>query len=229
MSKKLIYAVDDEVHIRELLAYNLAEAGYEAAVFEDAPSLLEACAKRVPALILLDIMLPGMSGMEACRELKGSDSLRQVPVIFLTAKSDEFDKVLGLEMGADDYLSKPFGVRELLARIKTVLRRCEAAPGDKSAVIAVQDVVLDNKKRTVTQAGRELSLTLKEFELLRLLMMNKGHVLTRDVLLDSVWGYEYVGETRTVDVHILKLRKLLSDDSERYIETVRGVGYKFRE
>ncbi len=229
MSKKLIYAVDDEAHIRELIAYNLTESGFSVQSFEEAQPMLDACEKRVPDLILLDIMLPGMSGTEACRYLKSDSRFRQVPVIFLTAKTDEFDKVLGLELGADDYISKPFGVREMIARVRTVLRRCEGTSGEKQAVIAIRDLVLDSKKRTVTQGGKELSLTLKEFDLLRLLMMNKGHVLTRDVLLDSVWGYEYVGETRTVDVHILKLRKLLGDDSEQYIETVRGVGYKFRE
>lgn len=226
---KCIFVVDDEAHIRELITYNLEENGYIAAAFETGEEMLAALEKRQPALILLDIMLPGLSGLEVCKQLKRNPNTKDIPIIFLTAKAEEIDKVLGLELGGDDYISKPFGVRELIARIGTVLRRCEKRETKEADIIAVRDIVMNIAKRTVTKDDQPLTLTLKEFELLKLLILNKGNVFSRDVLLDKIWGYDYYGETRTVDVHIRNLRKALRDDKEEYIQTVRGIGYRFSE
>lgn len=228
MEKNLIYVVDDEAHICELIEYNLKENGYQVRTFPDGKSFLAATASKKPDLILLDIMLPEMSGLEICKKLKSDKEMERIPVVFLTAKNEEIDKVLGLELGADDYISKPFGIRELLARVKTVLRRC-GREQVQATVIAADDIVIDTSKHKVKKNGVELTLTLKEFELLKYLISHKGHVLTREVLLDRIWGYDYFGETRTVDVHIRQLRKLLGDHDEHYIETVRGVGYRFHE
>ncbi|TDT61845.1 response regulator transcription factor [Fonticella tunisiensis] len=229
MAGEKILIIDDEFHIVELLKYNLESNGYKVFYALSGKEGLEMALEKKPDLILLDIMLPEMDGFDVCKEIKKNESVENTPIIMLTAKGEEFDKILGLELGADDYITKPFSVRELLARIKAVLRR--NVKEDQSKIVHVGDLVIDMDRHEVTKSGNVLELTLKEFELLKLLVLNKGKVLTRDFLLDKVWGYEYYGETRTVDVHIRHLRKKIEEDDKnpRYIETVRGIGYKFKE
>lgn len=221
----MIYYAEDDSSIRELVLYTLKTTGFEARGFENGEKLFEALsAGDIPQLLLLDIMLPGEDGIEIMKRLRrgGYD----FPVIMVTAKNAEYDKVTGLDCGADDYISKPFGMMELIARIKAVLRRAERteslAGGD---ILSCGGVELDVRRHTVTVNGVPAELTLKEFELLRILMKNRNAVLTRDNLLESIWGYDCAGETRTVDVHIKTLRQKLGAGSE-IIKTVRGVGYK---
>ena len=189
----------------------------------DDKELSLAISKEIPDLILLDIMLPGEDGISILKRLRASGKTKSVPVIMLTAKSAEYDKVLGLDSGADDYITKPFGVMELISRVKAVLRR--VGPKERNPQLTVGDVTINVDKHQVLAKGKEVTLTLKEFELLRYLMENVGLVLTRDKVLETVWGYEYEGETRTVDVHIRTLRQKLGDCGSM-IETVRGVGYR---
>lgn len=221
----MIYYAEDDSSIRELVLYTLKTTGFEARGFENGEKLFEALsAGDIPQLLLLDIMLPGEDGIEIMKRLRrgGYD----FPVIMVTAKNSEYDKVTGLDCGADDYISKPFGMMELIARIKAVLRRAERteslAGGD---ILSCGGVELDVRRHTVTVNDEPAELTLKEFELLRILMKNRNAVLTRDNLLESIWGYDCAGETRTVDVHIKTLRQKLGAGAE-IIKTVRGVGYK---
>lgn len=222
MQKVLI--IEDEPNIRELVMYNVGQGGYKGIEAEDGIQGLAMARKEKPDLILLDIMLPGKNGYDICKELR-SEGVK-TPIIMLTAKNDEIDKVLGLEFGADDYLTKPFGIRELMARIKAVLRRTEDKP--RSDEIALGDLTIDIGRHEVKIGDKLIDLTLKEFDLLKTLAENRGRVLTRDQLLDKVWGFEYIGETRTVDVHVRYLRKKLGDEDKEgsYIQTVRGLGYK---
>ncbi|MDU1686811.1 MAG: response regulator transcription factor, partial [Clostridium perfringens] len=178
-------------------------------------------------LILLDLMLPEIDGLEVCKEIRRNEETSDIPVMMITAKGEEFDKVLGLELGADDYITKPFSIRELMARVKALLRRSNVKKEEN--IIKFGDVVVNFKTREVTKGTENVELTLKEFELLKLLIKNKGNILTRELLLDKIWGYEYIGETRTVDVHIRHLRKKIESDDKnpQYIQTIRGVGYKF--
>lgn len=231
MSKELIFAVDDEVHIQQLIQYNLEAAGFKVMVFDSAEKLLEALGSTLPALFLLDIMLPGMDGLELCRSLRSNNKTRSIPIIMLTAKGEEFDKVLGLELGADDYLTKPFSVRELAARVKALLRRTAGTAPEETGILRYGDIELDTARHEVFKNGKLLEMPPKEFELLKLLMQNRGKVLTRELLLDKIWGYDYYGETRTVDVHIRYLRQKIEDDDNKpaYIETIRGIGYKFSD
>jgi len=230
---KKILIIEDEPNIRELVRYNLKTNGYECISAEDGIMGITMVHREKPDLILLDIMLPEKNGLDICRELREEGN--NTPIIMMTAKTEESDKVMGLECGADDYISKPFGIREMLARIKAVLRRFEsttAAPQEKKkeTVMKVDDLSINVERHEVTVGERHVDLTLKEFELLRYLVENRGHVFTRDQLLNSVWGIDYAGETRTVDVHIRHLRQKLSsdDNEEQYIETIRGKGYKVR-
>lgn len=225
-----ILIVDDEVHIVELIKYNLESNGYRAYTAYDGREALKAVEENGADLIILDLMLPVIDGLEVCKTLKRRQNTAGIPIIMLTAKSEEFDKILGLELGADDYITKPFSVRELLARVKVVLRR-SSSDGGGISIIRIGPLVIDVEKHEAIKNGEKLDLTLKEFELLHLLVLNKGKVLTRDSLLDRVWGYEYIGETRTVDVHIRHLRQKIEDDDKnpRYIETIRGIGYRFNE
>jgi len=229
MAGEKILIIDDELHIIELLKYNLETNGYKVFYALDGKEGLKLASEKKPDLILLDVMLPEMDGFDVCKEIKKNEDTSNIPIIMLTAKSEEFDKILGLELGADDYITKPFSIRELLARVKAVLRRNNKQ--EKSNVVYIHDLKLDFDKREVLKNGVKIDLTLKEFELLKLLVLNKGKVLTRDFLLDKVWGYEYYGETRTVDVHVRHLRQKIEDDDRnpKYIETVRGIGYKFKE
>lgn len=233
MEKKVIYVIDDEIHILELIRYNLANEGYIVKTFEDSDALYEGLRERIPDLIFLDIMLNGENGFDICKKIRANEKTRTVPVIFLTARSDEFDKVLGLELGADDYITKPFSLRELAARVKALMRRAEhnisEDPGKEGKIIKIKDIELDTERREVKKQGGVLQMTYKEFELLKLLMENKGKVIPREVLLNNVWGYDFFGESRTIDVHIRSLRKILGDQNEQYIETSRGTGYRFKD
>lgn len=226
---KKILIIEDEPNIRELILYNLQANGYEGLQAEDGIMGITMVHTEKPDLILLDIMLPGKNGYDICRELR--DEGNHTPIIMLTAKTEEIDKVLGLEFGADDYISKPFGIRELMARIKAVLRRYESVASKPAStgerILRIDDLEINVDRHEVKVDGQPANLTLKEFELLAFLAENRGHVLTRDQLLDKVWGIEYAGETRTVDVHIRYLRKKLGQE-DKYIETIRGKGYKLK-
>ena len=219
----MIYCVEDDSNIRELLLYTLHNSGSEAKGIEDGEALFAEMAREKPLLILLDVMLPGENGIEILKRIRLDMSTRSIPVIMLTAKSSEYDKVIGLDSGADDYVCKPFGMMELISRIKAVLRRTSAP--EVSDMLVCGNVVLNVRGHSVTVDGRPVELTLKEFELLKLLMKNPGVVLNRDTLLGSIWGYDFDGETRTVDVHVRTLRSKLGEKGD-IIETVRGVGYK---
>ncbi len=232
---KKILIIEDEPNIRELILYNLKTNGYEGVAAEDGIMGITMVHREKPDLILLDIMLPGKNGYEICRELR--DEGNETPIIMITAKTEETDKVMGLEYGADDYISKPFGIREMMARIKAVLRRYENTASDTvhtgsgDTVLQVGNLTINVERHEVREHDRVIDLTLKEFELLRYLAENRGRVFSRDQLLNNVWGIDYVGETRTVDVHIRHLRQKLSDgehDDSKYIETIRGKGYKIR-
>jgi len=227
---KKILVIEDEPNIRELILYNLKTNGYQALAAEDGIMGITMVHREKPDLILLDIMLPGKDGYEICKELREEGN--NTPIIMITAKAEETDKVMGLEYGADDYISKPFGIREMMARIRAVLRRFEVVPKqeEKSSVIKVDDLIIDIDCHEVRVDDRQIELTLKEFELLKFLVENRGHVFTRDQLLNNVWGIDYMGETRTVDVHIRHLRQKLSngENEDSYIKTVRGKGYKVK-
>lgn len=229
MPKQRILVVDDEHNILELVRYNLSEVGYEVVTVDTGEQALELAAQQAFDLILLDVMLPGLDGLSVCSTLKRDEKTAHIPIIMLTARGDEIDRVLGLEIGADDYVVKPFGVRELMARVKAMLRRAQmhARPQqDEEPVLQAGGIRLDLVTYQASVDGQRLQLTLKEFELLRMLMHNHDRVLTRDQLLDKVWGYEYFGETRTVDVHIRHLRQKLGAKGA-YIQTARGIGYMF--
>ena len=219
----MIYCVEDDAGIRELVVYTLQNTGMEARGFADGTALFSALRNEKPDLILLDIMLPGEDGISILRRLRSLPDTAALPVILLTAKNTEYDKVIGLDSGADDYIAKPFGMMELLARVKALLRRTEQAESEE--VYRLGALSVNKTRHEVYAAGQEVTLTLKEFDLLCLLLENKGRVLTRDQLLNRIWGYGFDGESRTVDVHIRTLRQKLGECGE-YIETVRGVGYK---
>lgn len=223
-----ILIVDDEESIRELLSYNLKKAGYCVLTAGDGTTALQMVEAGVD-LVLLDIMLPGMDGFEVCRHLKEHKSTAQIPVIMLTAKDEEIDKVLGLELGADDYAVKPFSMRELLSRIKAVLRRSNVQVEKQDNQLTIGPLRMDFDAYTAFLQSEALSLTPKEYELLKLFLTNIGRAYSRDELLEKIWGYEYYGDTRTVDVHIRHLRAKLQNDPiiASSIETVRGIGYRF--
>ncbi len=221
----MIYCVEDDNSIRDLMIYTLKASGYEAMGFSDANDffikLSESAIK--PSLIILDIMLPGTDGLEILKKLKKQATTSDIPVIMATAKGTEYDKVIGLDLGADDYLAKPFGMMEMVSRIKAVLRRTSAK--DEGKALNIGEIVLNIGEHSVLSSGEKVNLTLKEFELLHYFMENPGQVFTRDKLMTKIWGSDFVGETRTVDVHIGTLRTKLGKCGA-YIETVRGVGYR---
>jgi two-component system response regulator RegX3 len=221
-----ILVVEDEVSFSDPLSYLLRKEGYEVAVAETGPEALADFDRAGADLVLLDLMLPGLSGTEVCRALRQRSN---VPVIMLTAKDSEIDKVVGLEIGADDYVTKPYSSRELLARIKAVLRRLSEPEDLLPATIEAGPVRMDVERHIVTVAGAPTQLPLKEFELLEMLLRNTGRVLTRMQLIDRVWGSDYVGDTKTLDVHVKRLRAKIEPDpgEPRHIVTVRGLGYKF--
>ena len=219
----MIWCVDDDNTIRDIEVYTLTQTGFEAKGFADGISMLEALKTEKPELIVLDIMLPGKDGVEVLKKIRSNPETRKIPVIMATAKGTEMDKIQGLDTGADDYLVKPFGVMEMVSRIKAVLRRCES--DEKEEIITVGEITLSDKEHLVTVNGKKVALTFKEFEILKLFMQSPGIVFSRDKLLSEVWGVDYLGESRTVDMHIKTLRQKLGDVGSR-IETVIGVGYK---
>lgn len=225
-----ILVVDDEEPIRELLRFNLEKEGYLVCVAKDGQEALKHVENDQPDLLVLDLMLPGMDGLEVCRKLRSNPKFQQIPIIMLTAKGEEIDKVLGLELGADDYMTKPFSPRELLARIKARLRRPNSQEEADARIIIRGELRVDVTGFRVHVRGEETELTPKEFELLRVLVAHPGKVYSRDELLERIWGYEYDGDTRTVDVHVRHLRLKVERDpsNPEYIETLRGIGYRFR-
>ncbi len=221
-----IYCVEDDENIRELVLYALSSSGYAGQGFPEGESFLRAVEHSPPDLALLDIMLPGQSGLDILRCLREEPATARLPVIMLTAKTSEYDRVKGLDSGADDYISKPFGVMELLSRIRAVLRRVEKAPA--ASLLTAGSLTVDPARRTVTDGDRAIALTFKEFELLACLLRNRELVLTREKLMELVWGFDFEGESRTVDMHIKSLRQKLGPLGE-LIQTVRGLGYKLSE
>lgn len=223
---QMIYCVEDDDNIRELVIYTLQSANYRAVGFANAEKFYKGLKESKPDLILLDIMLPDEDGISILKKLKANRDTKKLPVIMLTAKASEYDKIKGLDLGADDYVSKPFGVMELISRIKAVMRRTHAS--DRENVISIGGIELDNEKHVVVVNGEKVSLTYKEFELLYNLMINRDLVMSREKLLDLVWNTGYEGESRTVDVHIGSLRQKLGACGA-LIQTIRGVGYKLGE
>ena len=226
----LVYIADDEPNIRRLVAFGLKDSGFESAGFADGETLLAGIKARKPDVIILDWMMPPPDGLAVCRTLRSDADTRDIPILMLTARGEEIDKVLGLELGADDYIVKPFGIKELCARVRAVLRRT-ARSQEPEQKLEAGTLQVDIARHTVTKNGTKIELTAKEFDLLAMLMKNRGKVLTRDSLLDKVWGVEYFGDTRTVDVHVRYLRQKVEDDPDHpvLIQTVRGVGYRFSE
>lgn len=216
-----VYCVEDDEDIRELIIYALNSEGYDTYGFENGEAFFAGLENELPNLILLDIMLPGQDGMQLLKKIRSGERTKTIPVIMLTAKSGEIDKVKGLDGGADDYITKPFGIMELISRIRAVMRRTVSNLED---VIYIRGIKIDMQSRRVTVNQQEIPLTYKEFELLAYLVRNRGIVMSRDKLMDKIWGYDFEGETRTVDVHIRTLRQKLGDDGE-IIKTVRNVGY----
>ena len=220
----MIYCVEDDSAIRDIEVYALRSTGFEAEGLENGEQLFDAIAKRVPELIILDVMLPGEDGLEILKRIRFSALTRSVPVIMATARGEEYDKITGLDSGADDYLVKPFGMMEMVSRVRAVLRRSGGGESTQK-LLTLGSLALDPASHTVTVNGQAVTLTLKEFEILRTMMAKPGVVFTRDRLLSEVWGTDYDGETRTVDVHIRTLRQKLGD-AGALIGTVRGVGYR---
>ena len=225
---KWIYYVEDDTSIRELVLYALKTAEFQVMGFENAASFYKRMKEQQPDLILLDIMLPDEDGVSILKKLKSRPDTENIPVIMMTAKSSEYDKVLGLDSGADDYITKPFGVMELISRVKAVIRRSDRSKGSAGEVLKIGELVLDEQKHEVYARGQAVSLTFKEFELLSYLMKNRGLVLSRDKILNTIWNYEYEAESRTVDVHIGSLRQKLGTCGD-FIKTIRGIGYKIED
>ena len=219
----MIWCVEDDASIRDIEVYALRSTGFEATGFEDGMSFWQALQNEVPELVVLDVMLPGLDGIELLRRMRASDTFSQIPVVMATAKGAEYDKIQGLDLGADYYLTKPFGVMELVSCVKAVLRRC--APQKTPQLLIAGALTLDPERHIVMANGARVELTLKEFELLRLLLLHPGVAFTREKLMERVWGTDYLGETRTVDMHVRTLRQKLGACGEM-IETVRGVGYR---
>ena len=219
----MIWCVEDDASIRDIEVYALQSMGLEARGFADGTTFWEALQKEQPELVVLDVMLPGVDGIELLRRMRASESLCAIPVVMATAKGSEYDKIQGLDLGADYYLAKPFGVMELVSCVKAVLRRCN--PKQVQHLLKTGELIVNLDEHTVTADGERVSLTYKEFELLRLFLAHPGRVFTREQLMERVWGSEYLGETRTIDMHIRTLRQKLGRYGE-WIETVRGVGYR---
>lgn len=232
MQTKRIYIVEDDENIRSMVQYALTGNGYEAMGFGSGQPFFKQLEEALPDLVLLDIMLPGEDGLTILKRLRQQSETESLPVLMLTAKSEEMDKVRGLDLGADDYMVKPFGILELLSRIRAIMRRAERYKTDEKQGAERQTkyeyggIRVDKESHEVEAFGKEVQLTKKEFQLLCTLMENSGHVLTREQLMSQVWGFEYSGETRTVDIHVNTLRKKIGDDGT-LIQTIRGVGYKF--
>jgi two-component system alkaline phosphatase synthesis response regulator PhoP len=224
-----ILIIEDEKDISEAIAYNLEKEGFKVYKAYDGRQGLKAIRDKVPDLILLDLMLPLLNGLELCKIVKSEQAVANIPIIMLTAKSSETDKVLGLELGADDYITKPFSMVELIARIKTILKRCAPKKAAIKTMLKFPFLEIDPDKHEVKANNKPVELTAKEFDLLRFLAENKGKAIGREKLLDSVWGIDVAIETRTVDVHVRRVREKLGKKAGQYILTLRGVGYKFKE
>jgi len=227
MNSKILIA-DDEPDVVDLVAANLRVAGYDVIKASDGPSALAAMREELPSLLVLDLMLPGMSGLEVCRALKADTTTAAIPVIMLTAKAEEVDRIVGLELGADDYVTKPFSPRELVLRVKSVLRRRDKSDSASESVLTLGNLVLDRSRLQVVIDGKPVDFTATELKLLTLLMERRGRVQSREVLLNEVWGYESVIDTRTVDTHVRRLREKLGTAAD-YVETVRGFGYRIAQ
>ncbi len=217
----LVYIVEDDENIREIESYSLTKNGFEVREFSDGENLLNDCLDSRPNLIILDIMLPGKDGLSLLKDLRENKDLSTIPIMLISAKSSEIDKVKGLDMGADDYLTKPFGTMELVSRVNALLRRFK---NDDKSDCSYREISIDDAKRSVTAFGKSIDLTFKEYELLKYFIANSQKALSRDKLLEAVWGYDFAGESRTVDMHIKTLRQKLGD-AGAYIKTVRNVGY----
>lgn len=222
----MIYCVEDDEGIRNMVVYTLNASGFEACGFEDGKGLFAALANETPELLLLDIMLPGEDGITILKKLRAENATKRLPVIMATAKGTEYDKVIGLDLGADDYLCKPFGMMEMVSRVKAVLRRC--MPKEENELLTLKTLLLNHGERSVKIDGEAVSLTVKEYELLRFLLKNRGKVFSRDQLMSEIWGENFMGESRTVDVHIGTLRAKIGRYGE-CLQTVRGFGYKIEE
>ncbi|WP_029895537.1 response regulator [Desulfohalovibrio reitneri] len=227
MKKDVILVVEDDEDIQQLLRYNLEAAGFEVVSAEEGSEALAKARRTIPSLVILDIMLPGMDGFEVCKELKKNAETAKAPIIMLTARGEEVDRIVGLELGADDYVVKPFSPREMLLRVKAILRRF-SPDGDERQLWKRDGLSVDMEAHRVEVEGEEVQLTATEFKLLTELIRSQGRVQTRDQLLNSVWGYEFDGYARTVDTHVRRLRQKLGPFA-RMVETVRGVGYRFKE
>lgn len=223
-----ILVVDDETDVTELLAYTLKAKGFTVETLNDPNRSIGLARTFIPDLVVLDVMMPDLSGIQICRMLRADPKLKKVPVIFLTAKSEESDRIQGLEIGADDYICKPFSTKELILRIQTILRRVTDSAPDVPRLLTAGRIVVDGERHAVTVGGEPVELTATEFKLLRLLLERRGRVQTREHLLINVWNYETEIETRTVDTHVRRLREKLGDEAD-WIETIRGVGYRFAE
>jgi len=226
-ANKKILVADDEVDVLNLVALHLKAAGFSVLKAEDGPSAVELARTALPALIVLDLMLPGMPGLEVCKVLKNEPATKLIPIIMLTAKAEEVDRIVGLELGADDYITKPFSPRELVLRVKSVIRRTDFS-GPVNDTLKIGDIQVDRARYEVLVKGKPLDFTATEFKLLALLMERRGRVQSRDTLLNDVWGYENAIDTRTVDTHIRRLREKLGDSAD-CIETIRGFGYRIAE
>lgn len=222
----MIFCVEDDAGIRNMMMYTLNSSGFEAAGFQDGEEFFEVLKDTRPELVILDIMLPGDDGLEILKKLRAKTATEDIPIIMATAKGTEYDKIIGLDMGADDYLVKPFGMMEMVSRVKAVLRR--SVPKKQHDIVKIGELELNVQQHTVAVNGEYIKLTLKEYEMLRLFMENIGRVFTREQLLEKIWDSDYLGETRTVDVHIGTLRTKLGICGD-YIQTVRGVGYRMEE
>lgn len=220
---RLIYIVEDDIAIKELESYALINSEFSVEGFERGKELFDALTKKIPALILLDIMLPDEDGIHILKKIRSTTAYRDIPVIMVTAKTTEIDAVKGLDMGADDYITKPFGVMELVSRVKAVLRRTQKA--EHQQILIYKNIVIDEAQHKVFVDDEEIELTFKEYEVLKLLIINKGIVLTRDKIMETIWGYDFEQGNRTVDVHIQSLRKKIKDAGV-HIKTIRNVGYK---
>jgi two-component system, OmpR family, alkaline phosphatase synthesis response regulator PhoP len=226
-----IAIIEDEPNIVELVTFNLNRGGYQRILAADnGVKGLELVRKMLPELVILDLMLPDLDGLSVCKQIRANQQTKSIPIIILTAKSEEADLVLGLEMGADDYVTKPFSPRELLARVRAVLRRRGNDEEEEPVILEIDDIRMDLRQHLVKVRGSAVELTPKEFDFLKLLLSNPGRAYTREFLLEYLWGYEYLGDTRTVDVHVRRLRqKIEINDAEPvYLETIRGIGYRFR-
>lgn len=228
MTKKHIFVVEDEEDILELLQYNLSREGYSVSTAKDGEEAVRMIPRKPPDIILLDLMLPGLDGLEVCRTLKKNPKTANIPIVMVTAKGEESDVVMGLELGADDYIPKPFSMKVLIARVRTVLRRKQEPPAGKDATVTILDLVIDPGRRQVLIKGKPVELTFSEFSILHFLAGRPGSVMTREQIVDAVRGADYAVTDRAVDVQIVGLRRKLGSHAD-YIETVRGVGYRFKE